>query len=145
MFTYLNQWIMNLSFYMVMVTAVMHIVPNSEYKRYIRFFTGLVLAVMLADPFLRLLGTGDLWADLYESPVYQEQLEKMEEAAQFLDGIADNDLVQIKEADPVNGTGLERGTDNQKDTQAGREEQGNPEGEEDEGSRIRVEKIEIGR
>ena len=100
MFTYLNQWIMNLSFYMVMVTAVMHIVPNSEYKRYIRFFTGLVLAVMLADPFLRLLGTGDLWADLYESPVYQEQLEKMEEAAQFLDGIADNDLVQIKEADP---------------------------------------------
>lgn len=145
MFTYLNQWIMNLSFYMVMVTAVMHIVPNSEYKRYIRFFTGLVLAVMLADPFLRLLGTGDLWADLYESPVYQEQLEKMEEAAQFLDGIADNDLVQIKEADPVNGTGLERGTDNQKDMQAGREEQGNPEGEEDEGSRIRVEKIEIGR
>ncbi len=145
MFTYLNQWIMNLSFYMVMVTAVMHIVPNSEYKRYIRFFTGLVLAVMLADPFLRLLGTGDLWADLYESPVYQEQLEKMEEAAQFLDGIADNDLVQIKEADPVNGTGLERGTDNRKDTQAGREEQGNPEGEEDEGSRIRVEKIEIGR
>ena len=123
MFSYLYQWIMNLSFYMVMVTAVMHIVPNSEYKRYIRFFTGLVLAVMLADPFLRLLDAGDLWANLYESPAYREQVEKLEEAAQFLNGAFDT----------------------QKNAGPGRETQGNSEGEDDEESRIRVEKIEIGR
>ena len=84
MFSYLYEWIMNLSYYMVMVTAVMHIVPNSDYKRYIRFFTGLVLTVMLTDPFFRLLGMGQLWQNLYESPVYREQVEKMEEGAQYL-------------------------------------------------------------
>ena len=79
MFSYLYEWIMKLSFYMVMVTMVLHVVPNSDYKRYIRFFTGLVLTVMLTDPFFRLLGMGQLWQNLYESPVYREQVEKMEE------------------------------------------------------------------
>ena len=32
---------------MIMVTAAIHVIPNSDYKRYIRFFTGLVLVVML--------------------------------------------------------------------------------------------------
>ena len=39
MFEYLYGWMQNIAFYMVMVTAVMHIIPNSDYKRYIRFFT----------------------------------------------------------------------------------------------------------
>lgn len=113
MFSYLYKWMMNLSFYMVMVTAVMHIVPNSDYKRYIRFFTGLALAVMLTDPFLKLMSMGDLWQNLYESPVYREQIEKMEEAAQYLNGTMED----IQE-------------ENQK---------------EEDGTRISVEKIEIGR
>ena len=48
MFSYLYEWMMKLSFYMVMVTMVMHVVPNSDYKRYIRFFTGLALAYRAA-------------------------------------------------------------------------------------------------
>ncbi|GFI42389.1 MAG: stage III sporulation protein AF [Dorea sp.] len=84
MFSYLYEWIRSISFYMIMVTAAIHVIPNSDYKRYIRFFTGLVLVVMLTDPFLRLLGMGDLWQKLYESPIYQEQVEKMEQAAQIL-------------------------------------------------------------
>ena len=60
MFSYLYEWIRSISFYMIMVTAAIHVIPNSDYKRYIRFFTGLVLVVMLTDPFLRLLGMGDL-------------------------------------------------------------------------------------
>lgn len=86
MFSYLYEWMMKLSFYMIMVTMVMHVIPNSDYKRYIRFFTGLALAVMLTDPFLRLLGMGNLWQKLYDSPVYQEQVEKMEEASKYLNG-----------------------------------------------------------
>ncbi len=90
MFSYLYEWMMKLSFYMVMVTMVMHVVPNSDYKRYIRFFTGLALAVMLTDPFLRLLGMGNLWQRLYDSPVYREQVEKMEEASQYLYGASED-------------------------------------------------------
>ncbi len=99
MFSYLYEWIMNLSYYMVMVTAVMHIVPNSDYKRYIRFFTGLVLVLMLTDPVLGLLGAGDLWQNLYESPAYREQVEKMEQALQDFMGMSEDFEEESKERD----------------------------------------------
>ena len=64
MFDRIYLWVQNLAFYMVMVTAVMHVIPNTEYKRYIRFFTGMVLVVMLTAPFLKFLGIGDSWQNL---------------------------------------------------------------------------------
>ena len=40
MFEYLYEWMQNIAFYMIMVTFIMHVIPNSDYKRYIRFFGG---------------------------------------------------------------------------------------------------------
>jgi stage III sporulation protein AF len=117
MFSYLYEWIMNIAFYMVMVTAVLHVVPNSDYKRYIRFFTGMVLAVMLTDPFLRIFGVGNLWQNLYKSPEYQKQVEKMEEAAQYLNGTGDvtkeelEDIRQGQEDGTIAGDGVSIGVD----------------------------------
>ena len=56
MFEYLYEWMKNIAFYMVLITAVIHILPNSDYKKYIRFFTGMVLVVMLATPLLKIFG-----------------------------------------------------------------------------------------
>ncbi len=124
MFSYLYEWIMNISFYMVMVTAVMHVIPNSGYKRYIRFFTGLVLVVMLSDPFLKLLGTGDLWQNLYDSPVYREQVEKMEQAAKYLDKMPEDFEDRINYSQDIEAS-LKQ--------------------DEEEGTSIEVEEIQIGR
>lgn len=145
MFSYLYQWIMNISFYMVMVTAVLHVVPHSGYKRYIRFFTGLVLVVMLTDPFLKLLGMGELWRNLYESPAYQEQVEKMEEAARFLDGPTDAMAEDLREAGQTEESGREALSEAGKSTGAGSGTEDEAQEEADDGTRIRVEKIEIGR
>lgn len=132
MFSYLYEWIMNISFYMVMVTAVMHVVPNSDYKRYIRFFTGLVLVVMLTDPFLKLLNMGDLWQNLYESPVYREQLEKLEQAARYPAGMPEDMETGLRDIwqedldkNTLENTGTEEDVDN--------------------GTQIIVEEIKIGR
>ncbi|MCI8782255.1 stage III sporulation protein AF [Lachnospiraceae bacterium 48-21] len=129
MFSYLYEWIMNLSYYMVMVTAVMHIVPNSDYKRYIRFFTGLVLVLMLTDPVLGLLGAGDLWQNLYESPAYREQVEKMEQALQDFTGMSEDFEEESKERDQEDFAGS----------------MGSAGTEEDAGTQIRVDEIKIGR
>jgi len=120
---------MNLSYYMVMVTAVMHIVPNSDYKRYIRFFTGLVLVLMLTDPVLGLLGAGDLWQNLYESPAYREQVEKMEQALQDFTGMSEDFEEESKERDQEDFAGS----------------MGSAGTEEDAGTQIRVDEIKIGR
>ena len=84
MFEYLYEWMKNIAFYMVLITAVIHILPNSDYKKYIRFFTGMVLVVMLATPLLKIFGMEHpLWS-LYNSKEYQEQMKKIEEESKYL-------------------------------------------------------------
>ena len=67
MFEYLYEWMKNIAFYMVLITAVIHILPNSDYKKYIRFFTGMVLVVMLATPLLKIFGMEHPLGSLYDS------------------------------------------------------------------------------
>ena len=83
MFEYLYEWIKNIAFYMVLITAVIHILPNSDYKKYIRFFTGMVLVIMLATPLLKIFGMENPLGSLYDSKEYKEQIEKIEEESKY--------------------------------------------------------------
>lgn len=56
MFDFIYEWIQNITFYLVLVTAVLHVVPNQSYRKYIRFFTGLVLILMIMGPILKVFG-----------------------------------------------------------------------------------------
>ena len=87
MFEYLYQWMENLAFYMVMITAVMHIIPDKGYQRYLRFFTGLVLIIMLAAPIVKLLGMESSWENIYENDEYLTQIEKIENSTDYLETI----------------------------------------------------------
>lgn len=87
MFEYLYQWMENLAIYMVMITAVMHIIPDKGYQRYLRFFTGLVLIIMLAAPIVKLLGMESSWENLYENDEYLTQIEKIENSTDYLETI----------------------------------------------------------
>lgn len=65
MFDYFYEWIQNIAFYLVLVTAVLNAVPNKDYRKYIRFFTGLVLVLMLVTPVLKVFGTDLRLEELY--------------------------------------------------------------------------------
>ncbi len=47
------KWIQNIAVYLVVVTAMLHAVPGKDYERYIRFFSGLVLIVLIFMPVLK--------------------------------------------------------------------------------------------
>ena len=57
---------------------------ESDYKKYIRFFTGMVLVVMLATPLLKIFGMEHPLGSLYNSKEYQEQMKKIEEESKYL-------------------------------------------------------------
>ncbi len=73
MFDYLYEWIQNIAFYLVLVTAALNAVPNKDYRKYIRFFTGLVLILMLMTPVLGVFG-----ADFQMEELYQEMTRSTE-------------------------------------------------------------------
>lgn len=78
-------WLEQLACYLILITAVIHTLPDSGYKKYIRFFTGLVLILLLASPVLRLfqIDLGE-W-EFYPSKEYSIQLEEIEKAKEDFD------------------------------------------------------------
>lgn len=69
----LYEWIQNLAFYLVIMTAVLEVLPGNTYKKYIQFFTGLVLILLVVTPILKVTGTfGEFRAE------YDKQEQKLE-------------------------------------------------------------------
>lgn len=93
MLEYIYEWIQNIAFYLILITAVIHVIPDSGYKKYIRFFTGLVLILLILNPVLRLFQMEHWVTDIYQSKEYQKQIEKMEEQAEYFENIKLEDIL----------------------------------------------------
>lgn len=48
-------WIKCLAYFYILLNMILHLVPAKSYERYVRFFMGLVLIVMLLTPFFAVL------------------------------------------------------------------------------------------
>lgn len=77
MFQYICDWMQRIAYYLVIVTAMLHMIPGEEYRRFVRFFTGLILVLLMAGPLLRLFdGTIDL-NGIYDPDKYQTEIENV--------------------------------------------------------------------
>ena len=85
MLEYIYEWMENIAFYMVLVTAVMHLLPDSDYQKYVRFFTGLTLVVLLLTPVSWLFGIDEELKNISQNRDYEAQMEKIREASPFLE------------------------------------------------------------
>lgn len=82
MLNYIYDWIENIAFYLVILVAVMQMIPQNSYQKYIRFFAGMILILMLAGPIIKLFGMTD-----FQSIEYQSVLQEMEEASGYMENI----------------------------------------------------------
>ena len=51
----LYSWIKCLAIFYILLTMLLHLVPTEKYQKYVRFFMGLVLIVILVTPVLSIL------------------------------------------------------------------------------------------
>ena len=61
-------WMRNLACYFIFLSAVMHFLPDNNYKKYIQFYMGLLLILLLLSPvldFLHLENKIDAGVDRY--------------------------------------------------------------------------------
>lgn len=82
-------WLEQLACYLVLVTAVIHTLPDSGYKKYVRFFTGLILILLLASPVLKLFQVD---ADEWRFHLDEEYMTKMEEIEGMTEEFKDREM-----------------------------------------------------
>lgn len=93
MFEFFYTWMKNIAFFTVLMTAVTHILPESDYRKYVRFYMGLILIILLAAPVFRVFGSKDELGQIYHSSVYQQQMKEIEGASAFLEEIEAEDYL----------------------------------------------------
>lgn len=82
MLAFIYEWMENIAFYLVILVAVMQMIPQNSYQKYIRFFAGMILILMLAGPILKLFGMTE-----YQNSEYQNAIKEIEEAATYMEEI----------------------------------------------------------
>lgn len=134
MFRQLYDWIQNIAVYLILVSAVMHAIPGKDYEKYIRFFSGLILILLLFTPLLNLTGMADEFVRLYRSQEYEMDRREIENAEEMF---RDADLLDFVPEEYRGAADAEEGA-----AEESAEENG--EGVRESGDRIEVGEIRIG-
>ena len=92
MLEYIYQWIENIAFYLIIFTVAMQMIPNTNYKKYIQFFSGLILVLMMSAPIFKVFGMEKEFEVFYENAEYQQKIEEIEEATKYLEDV----LIEVK-------------------------------------------------
>ena len=93
-------WIQDVSVYLIVMAAVMHAIPGKDYGKYIRFFSGLVLILLLSTPLLKLAGIEDTFRTLYKSREYEMERQEIERAEEIYE---QSDIFGFIGEDPTAG------------------------------------------
>lgn len=57
---YIYNWVKNLVCFYLLLTVVQHLLPKKSYQKYVRFFSGMLLTILVVSPVLSLLGNEEL-------------------------------------------------------------------------------------
>lgn len=72
MFRILYEWMVNATFYLVVFTAVVQLLPNEIYQKYVRFFTGLVMILLILMPAIKVFGMERTFQDYFQKYQIEE-------------------------------------------------------------------------
>ena len=115
----LYQWVENIAFYMVFMTAALHLIPGDGYRKYLKFFTGLLLILLVLSPVLKIAGMEKTFREVFEKYTYEEELQRIEEKTKYLEEVRPEDYLpkayggNDEQSDGAHGE--ERGNDEQSD------------------------------
>ena len=49
-------WVQDIAFYTLLMVVVLHVLPEKSQRKYLQFFMGIVLMILVISPFLSALG-----------------------------------------------------------------------------------------
>ena len=73
----LYSWVTNISFYLIFITVLGNMLPSKKYEKYIRFFAGMVLILLVIKPFTSGLRIDDRLSHAFESISFQTETQDL--------------------------------------------------------------------
>ena len=70
------EWIRDIVFYFILVSLVMNVMPDTKYRKYVRFFLGMVLIILMVNPLLQFLDLTDTLDENFSSETIMQQWEE---------------------------------------------------------------------
>ena len=67
------RWVQNIACYFIFLSAVMHFLPDNSYKKYIQYYMGLLLMLLLLSPLFQILNLEAQIQEAFESFYQQEE------------------------------------------------------------------------
>lgn len=134
-------WIQDISVYLIVTAAVMHAVPGKDYGKYIRFFSGLVLILLVFTPMLKVMGMGDSFYTLYKGKEYEMDRREIEMAEEIFEN---SDMTGLLGTDPSLAEGNSGPGTEMSDAEDSSDINSATSQQEESRGRIKVEEIEIG-
>lgn len=85
-------WVKNIIYYMIFLSVVNNLLADSKYEKYIRFFAGMVLILLVVNPFTGSLRLDQQISSLFQSVTFQNDADDLKVE---LWGMEDRRLEQI--------------------------------------------------
>ncbi|MCU6760973.1 stage III sporulation protein AF [uncultured Roseburia sp.] len=70
-------WVKTLIFFSLFLTIFMQLIPEKKYRKYIRFFAGMIFIILAVSPVFKFFSKGDLSENIFEQFAYQQESEKV--------------------------------------------------------------------
>ena len=69
-------WIQDIAFYTLLMVVVLHVLPEKNQRKYLKFFMGIVLMILVMSPFLSALGLDRQLDEIYARQTYDRELQE---------------------------------------------------------------------
>lgn len=110
---FLYGWIRDIAFYTILMTVVLHLLPEESQKKYVRFFMGIVLMLVVLSPLLSAAGLSDTLDGIYAEQTCDAELQDFVRRQEELEQAYEREIEQKEQE--LTGDGMENSADGEEE------------------------------
>lgn len=87
------KWVCDTTVYLILITIILQVIPK-RFRKYISFFTGVLLIILVISPVTGLFNADSALADYFEIEEMRQALSDMEDMIKFTENVSEEKLIE---------------------------------------------------
>lgn len=87
------KWVCDIAVYLILITIILQVIPK-RFRKYISFFTGVLLIILVISPVTGLFNADSALADYFEIEEMRQVLNDMEDMIKFTENVSEEKLIE---------------------------------------------------